>query len=614
MSKKRKKNNNTSNEEVKIEEKNNVKEEVVYEKAKKSNNGFMNISLLILLIGSLIYFIMNLFYGNGDEGLLSIVGSFLLLLFTSLFVCIGFTIGKRKKLLVILSSILLIIYYGFNIYTDCIIGGGNKVLNFVGMSVTDVIEWSESNKIELIQDYEYSDMIEEYHVISQSVLAGTNVSDVDTITVAISEGPNPAKEINVPSMVGWDSEKVLEWIKDNHLSNVDVEFILSEGKKDTVIEQDKVGTLKRNEKIKLVFSAGPVISDEEINLIDFNGKSEFEVKFYLKQHFIKYKIVYDFSKDVKRGFAFKQSIKAGTKIKANDEEVIVTISKGPEIKITELRGMSMSEVTEWVIKNKLKLEFDDAYDDSIEENHVISCNYSVGDVVEEGTVIKVIISKGKLVMKSFDDINEFRMWAQKYNINYNEISEFNENVAQGGIIKFSHKVGDTIKNGDTVTVTISNGKEIKVPNVVGLTKDDATSKLKNAGLGYSFVYSYSSSVAKGKAIKQSISSGSSVAKGTTVTVTLSNGPKPQSSGGSSGGSSTPTCDTSKGATFWAGVGNTGAQVLSATKSQNPGFNVVATFVKNCPNGATTSGMVCSMNVTEGSWVSYCTTVRMTIVE
>ena len=97
MSKKRKKNNNTSNEEVKIEENNKVKEEVVYEKTKKSNNGFMNISLLILLIGSLIYFIMNLFYGNGDEGILSIVGSFLLLLFTSLFVCIGFTIGKRKK-------------------------------------------------------------------------------------------------------------------------------------------------------------------------------------------------------------------------------------------------------------------------------------------------------------------------------------------------------------------------------------------------------------------------------------------------------------------------------------------------------------------------------------
>ena len=554
---------------------------------------------------------MKLFYGAGDEAILSIIGSFLLLIFTSIFVCIGFTIGKRKKLLVILSSVLLIIYFGFNLYTDCFINGGNKVLNFTGMSLTDVIEWSESNKIELIQDYEYSDMIDEYHIISQDVLAGTPVKDVKNLTVAISEGPNPAKEVNVPSMIGWTSDKVLEWINNNHLTNVSVEFIIDEGLKDTVIEQDKVGTLKRNDSIKLVFSAGEAIDEEDVKLIDFSGKSKFETEFYLKQHFIKYRIEYGFSKDVKRGLVFKQSVKAGTKVKVNSDEVVITISKGPEIKIVELRGMSLSEATDWVIKNKLKLEFDDAYDDSIKENHVISCNYKIGDVVEEGTVIKVIISKGKLVMQSFNDINEFRMWAQKYNIKYNEVQEFNSEVPQGGIVKFSHKEGDTIKNGDTVTVTISNGEKITVPNVVGLTKDAATSKLKGAGLGYNFVYSYSST-AKGQAIKQSISAGSGVAKGTTVTVTLSNGPKPQAPSG--GSTPAPTCDTSKGATFWAGVGNTGAQVLSATKGQNPGFNVVATFVKSCPNGATTSGMVCSMNVTEGSWVSYCTTVRMTIVE
>lgn len=587
------------------------KEEVKIDKNKSNGSGLMNCSLILVLLSSLAYLLIKLFYGAGDEAILSIIGSFLLLIFTSIFVCIGFTIGKRKKLLVILSSVLLIIYFGFNLYTDCFINGGNKVLNFTGMSLTDVIEWSESNKIELIQDYEYSDMIDEYHIISQDVLAGTPVKDVKNLTVAISEGPNPAKEVNVPSMIGWTSDKVLEWINNNHLTNVSVEFIIDEGLKDTVIEQDKVGTLKRNDSIKLVFSAGEAIDEEDVKLIDFSGKSKFETEFYLKQHFIKYRIEYGFSKDVKRGLVFKQSVKAGTKVKVNSDEVVITISKGPEIKIVELRGMSLSEATDWVIKNKLKLEFDDAYDDSIKENHVISCNYKIGDVVEEGTVIKVIISKGKLVMQSFNDINEFRMWAQKYNIKYNEVQEFNSEVPQGGIVKFSHKEGDTIKNGDTVTVTISNGEKITVPNVVGLTKDAATSKLKGAGLGYNFVYSYSST-AKGQAIKQSISAGCGVAKGTTVTVTLSNGPKPQAPSG--GSTPAPTCDTSKGATFWAGVGNTGAQVLSATKGQNPGFNVVATFVKSCPNGATTSGMVCSMNVTEGSWVSYCTTVRMTIVE
>lgn len=589
------------------------KEEVKIEKNKSNGSGLMNCSLIIVLLSSLAYLIMKLFYGTGDEAILSMVGSFLLLIFTSIFVCIGFTIGKRKKLLFALSSVLLIIYFGFSIYTDCFINGGNRVLNFTGMSLTDVIEWSESNKVELIQDYEYSDMINEYHIISQDVLAGTPVKDVKNLTVAISEGPNPAKEVNVPSMIGWSSEKVLEWINKNHLSNVSVEFIIDAGLKDTVIEQDKVGTLKRNDNIKLVFSAGEAIDEEEVKLIDFSGKSKFETEFYLKQHFIKYRIEYGFSKDVKKGLVFKQSVKAGTKVKVNSDEVVITISKGPEIKIVELRGMSLSEVTDWVIKNKLKLEFDDAYDDSIKENHVISCNYKIGDVVEEGTVIKVIISKGKLVMQSFNDINEFRMWAQKYNIQYNEVQEFNSEVPQGGIIRFSHKEGDTIKNGDTITVTISNGEKITVPNVVGLTKDAATSKLKSAGLGYNFVYSYSSTT-KGQAIKQSISAGSGVAKGTTVTVTLSNGPKPQTPTTGGGSAPAPTCDTSKGATFWAGVGNTGAQVLSATKGQNPGFNVVATFVKSCPNGATTSGMVCSMNVTEGSWVSYCTTIRMTIVE
>lgn len=589
------------------------KEEVKIEKNKSNGSGLMNCSLIIVLLSSLAYLIMKLFYGTGDEAILSMVGSFLLLIFTSIFVCIGFTIGKRKKLLFALSSVLLIIYFGFSIYTDCFINGGNRVLNFTGMSLTDVIEWSESNKVELIQDYEYSDMIDEYHIISQDVLAGTPVKDVKNLTVAISEGPNPAKEVNVPSMIGWSSEKVLEWINKNHLSNVSVEFIIDAGLKDTVIEQDKVGTLKRNDNIKLVFSAGEAIDEEEVKLIDFSGKSKFETEFYLKQHFIKYRIEYGFSKDVKKGLVFKQSVKAGTKVKVNSDEVVITISKGPEIKIVELRGMSLSEVTDWVIKNKLKLEFDDAYDDSIKENHVISCNYKIGDVVEEGTVIKVIISKGKLVMQSFNDINEFRMWAQKYNIQYNEVQEFNSEVPQGGIIRFSHKEGDTIKNGDTITVTISNGEKITVPNVVGLTKDAATSKLKSAGLGYNFVYSYSSTTT-GQAIKQSISAGSGVAKGTTVTVTLSNGPKPQAPTTGGGSAPAPTCDTSKGATFWAGVGNTGAQVLSATKGQNPGFNVVATFVKSCPNGATTSGMVCSMNVTEGSWVSYCTTIRMTIVE
>ena len=37
------------------------------------------------------------------------------------------------------------------------------------------------------------------------------------------------------------------------------------------------------------------------------------------------------------------------------------------------------------------------------------------------------------------------------------------------------------------------------------------------------------------------------------------------------------------------------------------------YVDSCSNGNRTSGTLCSINITPGSWVSYCTTVRMTIV-
>ena len=475
-----------STEEVVVEDaKEEVKEELVYETPKKENknksSALMNTTLVILLLCSLVYLIMKLFYGSGDEVILSLIEAFILLLFTSLFVCIGFSIGRRKKSLFIYSSLLLIGFFIFNVYSDCFINGGNKVLNFTGMSLSDVIEWSESNDIELIQDFEYSDMIDEYHIISQDILAGTDVDDVDKLTIAISEGPNPAKEVNVPSMVGWESEKVLEFILENHLSNVSVEWIESEDKEDTVTNQSKVGNLRRNDEIKIVFSAGEVISEENIKLIDFTGKSEFEVVFYLKQHHVKYEIVKDFSKDVKKGNVIKQSIKAGTSINPKDEKLVVTISKGPEIKVPNLVGMSMSDITDWVISNKLKLEFSDKYDDTIKENSVISANVKQGDVVSEGTVIKVVISRGKLIMPEFENYDEFREWADKYEISYDEQHEFSDSVAAGKVISYSYEKGETIKNNDTIIVKVSDGKESSVPNVVNATKANAKSKLENAG-------------------------------------------------------------------------------------------------------------------------------------
>ena len=574
MSKKKKKNNNSkivSTENVSSKEnvtKNNSKTKPIKviddidnsfkEEIKKNDkdiknkkvikNTVVNGCLVIVLLTSLVYFIVSLFYST-DGSLANLISSLLLMVFTIIFVSISFNTNRRNKLGILFGSFILFIYFIFGIlfnlgkidlgFVSTNLNGltSGKVIDFTRMSLTDVIKWSEKNSINIIQDYEYSDMIEEYHIISQSVEEGTSLKGIKDITVSISEGPNPSKEVVIPNMVSWDSERVLAFIKDNHLSNVIVEFVESSKEVNTVIEQSKSGSIKRNDELKLVFSYGEELGYEEVKLIDFTNMSKFEVTFYLKQHHLNYEFDEDFSSDIKQGFAVRQSVDAGTMVKVNDQKVIVTISKGPEIKVPNLMNLSMSEVTEWVIKNKLKLEFSDSYDDTISENSVISANYKEGDIISQGSVIKVVISRGKLTMPKFNSFGDFRDWAEKYGIRYEEKHEFNDEVSAGEAISYSYKTGEVIKNNDAVVVVLSDGKAASVPNVVGSTKSDATNKLKNAGFGYNFVYSYSDSVTEGKAIKQSISAGSKVAEGTTVTVTISKGKKPANSSSNSGGSS-----------------------------------------------------------------------------
>lgn len=597
-----------SNEEIiEYEEVPDVVATKVVNDKKKYDPTMCNMLLIFVLLCSLGHLVGKLIIG--DDVVMNLIGSMILLLFSMAFILLGFNSGKRKKKYVILGSFLLILFFVFSLGSSYF-SINNQVIDFSNMKLNEAIKWFEKNDIELVQTYEYSDMIDEYHVIAQDVKAGSLIKNTKSITLSISEGPNPNKMVAIPSMVGWTSEQVLDFILKNKLTNVNVSFIASEGMADTVIKQSKVGNLARNEKLEIEFSLGEGSALEEIKLIDFKKKSEFESIFYLKKNQVNYEIKYAFSSSIKKGYVIKQSIAPGKTVNIKNDKVVITVSKGPEIKITELKGMSMSDITDWVISNKLKLEFTDQYDDSTKENHVISANYSNGDVVEEGTVIKIVVSKGKLVMPKFNSLNEFRDWVNKYNINSEEKHEFSDSVAIGNIIRFSHKEGDVIKNTDTVVVTISDGKKISVPNVVGISKDSAASKLKNAGLGYNFVYSYSDSVAKGNTIRQSISAGAGVSQGTVVTVTVSNGKKPYTPPTPT----TPSCDKSKGSALNIQYGSSGSQTVSMIKQMNPNHKFSFNYVTSCPNGSIAPGSVCNGASLDGVWKNYCDTITVTVIK
>ena len=489
---------------------------------KKRKHLLVRFFLIILLVLSLFSFVITMM--DKSSSLFTLLTGLLLTLFTILFVGVGFSYGRRNHFVIFLSGIVLIAYFllGINNKYSFISNPISSIEDFSGKDLTYVMKWASKNKITVHQEYEYSDMIDEYKVISQDKTMGTDLKDVKEITVSVSEGPNPSKEVIVPSMITWSTDRVIQFVEDNYLSNVIVEFVESDKEKDTVIEQSSSGTLSRDDELKLTFSYGEELGFEEVTLIDFKKKSKFAVEFYMKQHQLKYEFTDDFSSSIKKGFATKQSIKPGEVVKINDEVIKVTISKGPKIKVPELKKYSLTELTEWAIKNKLKLNFLDQYDDSIKENGIISVSAKKGDILEQGAVLEVMISRGSLKMPKFKNIEAFYEWANKYNIDYEEVHEFSDTIAQGEVISYSYKAGETIKNKDTIIVKISDGAKKEVPNLKGLTKSEAISKLEKAGLHYNFVYK-NSSEKKDKVLSQSISAGSEVSKGSTITVTLSNG-------------------------------------------------------------------------------------------
>ena len=612
-------------EEVKIEKKeDNNKERNNSKKIVVKKSPGTNLLLCLLVIVSLIQFIIILI--SKDSSISDLINNLIITIFTVLFSIVGITYKRNNKKLLLVSGLILLSYFILNINNtfSFVKSPISVVPDFSNRSLTEVMKWASKNNILVNQDYEYSDMIQEYRVISQSVDSGKSVSGIKEIDISISDGPNPYKEIIVPSMIGWDDERVINFVKDNYLENVNVEFVKSSKPVDTVIEQSSSGNLKRNDELKITFSYGEELGYEGYNLMDFTNKSKFEIEFFMKQHQLKYEFEYVFSSKIKRGFGVKQNIEPGVKVNVNDTVVKVSISKGPKIIVPDLSKMSVNEITEWAIKNKLKLDFKDSYDDTVKEGEIIKTDKNEKDVLEQGTVVTVTLSRGNLKMPKFASMNDFREWADKYGITYEEKHEFNDKVAIGEIIGFSYDEGDTIKNGDSISVTISDGKQVEVPNVVKSSKKDAISKLENAGLTYNISYKYSDSVQKDKVINQSISAGSKVGTGTTVSIIISNGKKPASSSNNNngGGSSTPKPNPSpvtppapvcENVTVYiqpSFISNIPETTCNSVKAAYPKLKFSCSYVSN-PGLA--NGMIANAGSIDEKTFSTCNTVNLQIV-
>jgi len=495
----------------------------------KKKNKVILFLLALSFVTTITYFIYTVVTSSNIINQLStIIGVSILAIFTICFVFVGMSNDDAKgKNYVILASVLLTVYSGFNLVDHSGILSLPKqktVSDFSNKSIVEVISWANENKIEINQVFETSDNVETYHVISQDVAPGTLVKNVEAMTVTVSNGPSLEKEVLVPSMLGWNADDVLAFIEDNYLSNVEVSFIFSEDAKDTVINQEGNGSLKRSDKIVLVFSLGKEEELSAFKMPNLVNKSLFYSTFFLKRNGVSYDLAYDYSDKIVKNYTIAQSIKENESVNPLTDKITLTISKGSKIVVPNISSMTNEEITKWAIENSLKMKIEDRYDDTVKLGYLIEANVKENDEIEEGFLLNLVISKGPLKMEEFLSLTEFRSWAEKYGITYQEEQVFDNNIPLGSIIKFSHNKGDIIKNEETITVTISQGKEVNIPDFVGKNKSKIQTECKNLGITCNFSYgSYSDTIARDIATKQSKQAGSKVVAGTSIQITLSKG-------------------------------------------------------------------------------------------
>jgi eukaryotic-like serine/threonine-protein kinase len=112
-------------------------------------------------------------------------------------------------------------------------------------------------------------------------------------------------------------------------------------------------------------------------------------------------------------------------------------------------------------------------------------------------------------------------------LRYKIVDDYSNSVDKGLVISSSPQHGLPVKDGSTVTLTVSRGQEaIAIPSVGGDSQQTATADLQAPGFNVAIAADpvYSSTVPSGDVV--SYSPNGSAPRGATVTLTLSMGPQP----------------------------------------------------------------------------------------
>lgn len=167
-------------------------------------------------------------------------------------------------------------------------------------------------------------------------------------------------------------------------------------------------------------------------------------------------------------------------------EVAVLLSLGKPTVPDPGTNSSLQYYTNKLTDRTLKVKKgDDVYSDEIAKGHIAEVQPAAGTEVNTGSTVEVRMSKGKRPVTvpgvKGQERDRAKKTLEKAGLQVaEETEEFNKDIPSGQAIRTDPKEGAEVESGSEVTLVLSNA--IEVPDVQGLSIDDARKALREAGL------------------------------------------------------------------------------------------------------------------------------------
>ena len=209
-----------------------------------------------------------------------------------------------------------------------------------------------------------------------------------------------------------------------------------------------------------------------------------------------------------------------------------TENQSGRVEMIDLEGKTYDEAKKLLNDMGLGIkQVSEEESDKYPKGYIISQNIKKGDYVDKNTTIEVVVSSGAtgISVPSVVGLDEQAALNRlsDYKLKAARDYKYDENVEAGQVISQSPKADEKAKEGDTVSIVISRGKESKnvnVPDLRGKSESEAKSMLESAGLKLGNVSKANNSeYSAGTVCKQSVAPGESAKSGTAINITISNG-------------------------------------------------------------------------------------------